>query len=82
VIDAASFSARCASQDRATPEFGAAENAEAMAIGRRFAKADGHASTKPSAADAMPNVGKTQRGRKPFGEESGVTENLPAASLK
>jgi hypothetical protein len=53
-----------------------------MGIGERFAKVDGHASTKPSTTDARQNDGKTQKGRKPFAEESGVTENPLAALLK
>jgi hypothetical protein len=75
VIDSAKFSVRCVSRDMATLEFGAAGNAEAMAIRERFAKADGHASTKQSATNAKPNDRKTLRDSKPFGEESNVTEN-------
>jgi hypothetical protein len=82
VICAASFSAPCASRGEASQECGAAGNAEAMAIRERFAKADGHTSTKPSATDDKQSDGKTQKGRKPFGEESGVTENPHAALLK
>ena len=82
MICAASFSAPCASRGEASQEFGAARNAEAMAIGQRFAKADGHANTKRRTLDVRQNDGKTQKGRKPFGEESSVTENPLAASLK
>jgi hypothetical protein len=82
VIGAASFSARCVSRDKAAQEFGAAGSAEMMAIGQRFAKADGHASTKANATEATRNDGKTQKGRKPFEEESRVTENPLAALLK
>jgi len=82
VIGAANSSARCTSHAEVTPEFGAAGNAEAMAIGERFAKADDHPSTKASATDAKSNDGKTQRGRKPIGRGSSVTENPLAALLK
>lgn len=82
MIDAASFSAPCASRDEASQEFGAARNAEAMAIGQRFAKADGHADTKRSTTDARQNDGKTQRGKKPFEKGSSVTENPLPALLK
>jgi hypothetical protein len=52
-----------------------------MAIGDRFAKVDGHASTTPNVKDAKPNDGRAQRGREPSGEESNVTEN-PLAVLQ
>lgn len=82
VTGAANFSVRCVSRDRARPGFGAAGNAEAMAIGERFAKADGHGSTKQRTIDVRQNDGKTQKGRKPSGEESSVTQNPLAALLK
>ena len=73
MIGAANFSDRCASRRGATPEFGG--SAEAMAIAERFAKADGHLSSKARATDTKPNDGKTHRGRKPFGQGFSVTEN-------
>ena len=42
MIGAAKFLAQCASLERATPEIGAAGNAEEAAIRDRFARADGH----------------------------------------
>jgi hypothetical protein len=81
-IGAADFSARCASRAEATQEFGAAGNVEAMAIGKRFAKADGDPSTKLSTIEDRQRDGKTRRGRKPIGEGSSVTENPPAALSK
>jgi len=82
VIGVVSFSARCALLGETTQEFGAAAIAEVMAIGQRFAKADGHTSTKQRTIDARQNDAKTRRGRKPFVEESSVTENPLAALLK
>ncbi len=81
-IGVANFSALCASRGNSMQELGAAGNAEAMVIGERFAKADGHANTKPSTTDMRQNGGKTRKGRKPFVEESNVTENPLAALLK
>lgn len=82
MIGAADFSARCASRAEATPEFGAAGNVEAMAIGKRFAEADGHPSTKLSTIEDRQRDGKTPRGRRPIGEGSSVTENPLAAFVK
>ena len=82
MIGAANFSARCALRAEATAEFGAAGNAGAMATEERSAKADSHASTRPSATDARQNDGKTRRGKEPFGGMPGVTQNPPAGLLK
>ena len=82
MIGAARFSALCALRGESMQEFGAAGNAEAMAIEEQFAKVDDLASTKPSATDATQKDCKMRRGRKPFVGESSVTENPFAALMK
>ncbi len=82
VISAAEFLARCVSLGRAMWVFGAAANVEAMAIATQSAKADGRASTRPSTTGERRNDDKTQRGKKPFGKESSVTQNPFAAFAK
>jgi hypothetical protein len=67
---------------RETAERVAAGSAGATTYSPRPAKADGHENTGLRPHGGRQNDDKTRKDKERFEEESGVTENPPAASLK